>query len=276
MIKLTDVSFSYRRKKELFTNFSVELTPGHVHGLLGSNGTGKSTLLKIICGLLDPYSGNVEVMTYKPSRRQPALYRELFIVPEEFDLPAVSFRDYVRINKSFYPNFSQEALDLYVHEFEIDPRVGLDQISMGQKKRAQIAFALACNTPILIMDEPTNGLDIPAKGVFRRLVASYADPQRTVIISTHQVRDVENLIDNVVIIDSQGIVLNRTTEQIESKLYFGPVKADDPGMLYGEEGLHGWCGVAENPDERPSKIDLELLFNAALRQRDRIDSVLNR
>lgn len=248
---------------------------GYIHGLLGSNGIGKSTLLKIVCGLIEPLSGSVETLSHKPSERQPSLYRELFMIPEEFELPAISFRTYMNVYKQFYPNFSDADIGLYMSELYVDPQVRLDLISMGQKKRALIAFALACNTRLLIMDEPTNGLDIPAKSAFRRMIASYVDQDRTVVISTHQVRDVNNLIDNVVILDHEGIVLNCTTEQIETRLSFGPVQKETPGLIYSEEGLRGTCGVMENQTGQASKVDLDLLFNAVLQQRDKMSAVFS-
>ncbi len=236
MIRIENLSFGYRQRPELFRDFSLDLQPGHIHGLLGRNGTGKSTLLKLICGLLYPRGGAIDVLGQDPAGRRPSLYGELFLVPEEFSLPAVTFREFVRITAPFYPNFSHEALERYTAEFGIAPDHRLDRVSMGQKKIAYIAFALAAGTRLLILDEPTNGLDIPAKSVFRRLIAEWVDDQKTVLISTHQVRDIEHLIDRVVVIDNAGIVLNASTDTIVERLWFGLVPAGQT-PFYAEESL---------------------------------------
>lgn len=273
MIQFEHVDFGYRPKRALFTDLSLELRPGHIHGLLGSNGMGKSTLLKLACGLLTARGGRVSVQGHDPQRRRPDLFSHLFFVPEEFALPPIRFSTYVRCMAPFYPDFSDEMLRAYMWELELSDDQRLDRLSMGQRKRAQLAFALACNTPVLLLDEPTNGLDIPSKRVFRKLLASYADQGRTVVISTHQVRDVDNLIDNVVILDRRGVLVNATTEALTRALRFATVgEGDQP--IYAEEGLQGLIGVMENPSGRDSKLNLELLFNAAVKQPERIRELL--
>jgi ABC-2 type transport system ATP-binding protein len=272
MIRIENLSFGYRQRPELFRDLSLDLTPGHVHGLLGRNGAGKSTLLKLICGLLHPRGGAIDVLGRDPAARQPALYGELFFVPEEFALPAVTFREFVRISAPFYPNFTYAALNHYAGEFGIDPAHRLDRVSMGQKKIAYFAFALAAGARLLILDEPTNGLDIPAKSIFRQLVAGWTNDERAVLISTHQVRDVENLIDRVTILDGTGIVLSASTEAIAGRLRFGPVP---PGArsFYAEESLNGPFGVMPNPDGHTSRVSLELLFNAAMQERAAVSAL---
>lgn len=204
MVTIKNLVFGYSRKEPLLNNLSLEIDSGHIYSILGSNGTGKSTLLKIICGLLTPQSGSVTTLGMIPDQRRPSMYSELFVIPEEFEMPSLTLRRYVAANAPLYPHFSGEAFAHYTGEFDLLPDTRLDRLSMGQKKRALIAFALACRPALLIMDEPTNGLDITAKGVFRRLLASYADEQHTVILSTHQVRDIENLIDHLLILDGRG------------------------------------------------------------------------
>ncbi len=110
MIRIENLSFGYRQRPELFRDFSLDLQPGHIHGLLGRNGTGKSTLLKLICGLLRPRGGVIDVLGHDPTRQQPALYGELFLVPEEFSLPAVTFREFVRITAPFYFKFKEKQI----------------------------------------------------------------------------------------------------------------------------------------------------------------------
>ena len=258
---LHDVSFTLRR--------------GEILGLVGESGTGKTTLLKLVSGLLFPSQGTVRVGGLDAARREAAFYRELFFVPEEFVLPAITLRRYGEVNAPFYPDFSFRQFGEYLQEFSLECNLRLDRLSMGQRKRVQLAFALACNTPVLLLDEPTNGLDIPSKRVLRKLLAGYADERRTVVVSTHQVRDIEGMIDNVVILDSRGVVLNRTVEEISGRMWFGPVEASDHA-IYAEEGIDGLRGILENPAGSDSRPDLEMLFNAAVSEREAVRQLFDR
>ena len=275
MIKTESLNFGYTSRCKVLNNISLTLGEGHIHGLLGCNGIGKTTLLKIICGIMRPDSGSVSVDGIDPMLREPQMFRELMIIPEEFDLPNVSLERYAKIASPFYPRFDMGAMRHYCQELNVDPRERLHSISMGQRKKAYIAFALACNVRILLMDEPTNGLDIPSKSIFRRLIASYVDEQRMVVISTHQVADVESLLDNIVILDSRGVALAATTTEICSKLKFGRAKAGDE-VLYSETTIAGDMAVMANTEDEDTQLNIELLFNAVTSDRTTINELFNR
>lgn len=275
MIHLQNISFGYGKGRPLFCDLSMQLREGYIHGLMGINGTGKTTLLKIICGMIAPKQGTVTINDINPLLHKPSLYKNIFFVPEEFDFPAISFDNFVKSHSVFYPDFSQEALNYYAGNFEVYATKRLDRLSMGQRKKALLCFAMACQTKLLIMDEPTNGLDIPSKLTFRHLVAGYADDRKTVIISTHQVQDIENLIDNVVIVDEKGLLMNKTTEEITEKLFFGVSGQSDGSQFYAQETLKGLYGVSENKKCRESKINLEVLFNAGYKNREKIFEIIN-
>lgn len=274
MIRLENVSFGYRRGK-LFGNLDLELRRGAVYGLLGKNGAGKTTLLKLIAGLLFPQKGKIEVLDRVPKKRQPGFLSQVFMLPEEFDLPRMDMDEYARVYGCFYPDFSREQLSNLMREMEVAEDHPFHQMSFGQKKKAYIAFAIACNTPLLIMDEPTNGLDIPSKSAFRRVIASVADEQRTIIISTHQVRDLDLLIDSVVILDDSKILLNATTAEIAEKLQFVHLEENQPS-LYSEQTIHGRWGLLRNESGAESQLDMELLFNAAIANPVGIKQLFNR
>lgn len=135
-----------------------------------------------------------------------------------------------------------------------------------------ISFALATNTRLLIMDEPTNGLDIPSKSIFRKLLAQAATAERLVILSTHQVRDLHSLIDAVVILEQGKILLNASTEKISEKLVFqkGNEAALSNEIIYSEVNAGVKNIVAENTACSESQVDLELLFNAVLANQEKI------
>ena len=267
MLEIKNLTYKYGgSKQEVFTDFNLSLSENCIYGLLGKNGTGKSTLLYLISGLLRPTQGEIHVDDFLSSDRRPEMLRDMFIVPEEFNLPAMTLAKYVRLNKVFYPNFSQTLLEECLSDFELDKDLKLNALSMGQKKKVFMSFALAANTKWLLMDEPTNGLDIPSKTQFRRVIARCMSDERTIIISTHQVHDVESLLDHVVILDRSRLLLNASMTEITDRYTFSfrqPSEMTDD-VLYAEPSLQGTAVVAPRKKENEeTTVNLELLFNAA-------------
>jgi ABC-2 type transport system ATP-binding protein len=265
MINVNNISFKYAGQRNLvFDNFSLELEANNIYGLLGKNGTGKSTLLYLISGLLRAKKGTVSFDGIETKKRRPETLSEIFIVPEEFDLPAMSLNEYVRINEPFYPRFSREVLEACLVDFELTTDVKLNALSMGQKKKVFMSFALAAGTKLLLMDEPTNGLDIPSKSQFRKVVAQHMTEDRTLIISTHQVHDVESLLDHVLILSRQKLLLDASVADLTEKYTFEyrtPDEMDD--VIYAEPSLQGNAVIAPRKADSPeTQINLELLFNA--------------
>ncbi|MGN1236875.1 MAG: ATP-binding cassette domain-containing protein [Bacteroidaceae bacterium] len=213
MIRFENVRFAYKKSRPVFDGLSFELGEGKICGLLGSNGAGKSTMLYLMSGLLRAGGGLIEVDGMKVSERKAAMLSRMFLVPEEFDLPSVSLENYLNMIKMFYPLFSDELFKKCLDGFELDPYLNLGSLSMGQKKKVFICVALAANTKYLLMDEPTNGLDIVGKSQFRKVVVSGMTDEKTVLISTHQVYDVERLLDHLVVIDHSRILYNKPLEE---------------------------------------------------------------
>ena len=276
MIKAEAVSFTYK-KKQVFTDFSLSVETGKVCGLLGKNGAGKSTLLYLMTGLLIPQKGKVTYNGENASARKPSVLKEMFIVPEEFELPKMSLKKYLAANRGFYPNFSEEDLKNNLAHFELDSDINLGALSLGQKKKVFMSFALATNTPLLIMDEPTNGLDIPGKSQFKKFIASKMTDERTIIISTHQVQDVEKLIDQVIIIEGNKTLLNASVNEITRKLLFanGEATVDSATALYSTPSIQGHNAIYSNNEEAETELNLETLFNATLANPERINSLFN-
>lgn len=275
MIAIKNLTFGYKARCNVLNDITLELGEGHIHGLLGCNGIGKTTLLKLICGIMRPDSGSVRVVGFDPMERRPEMFADMLIVPEEFDLPNMSLECYASMMKPFYPRFDHGSMRRYAEELKVNTEDKLYRMSMGQRKKAYIAFALACNVRILLMDEPTNGLDIPSKSIFRRLLASYVDEERMVVISTHQVADVESLLDNIVILDTEGVALAATTTEICGKLKFGRAKEGDE-VLYKEATIAGDVAVMANNDDEDTQLNIELLFNAVTANRAAICEYFNR
>ena len=208
MIEIKDVTFAYRSHQPVLDGFSLQFARGGIYGLLGKNGTGKSTLLYLMMGLLRPQKGEVTIDGIWASQRRPEVLGEMFLVPEEYDLPPISLQKYVSAVRPFYPRFSQELLEKSLQNFEMTRDINLGQLSMGQKKKVYMSVAIASGTRYLLMDEPTNGLDILSKSQFRKAIIDSMTDDRTVIVSTHQVHDVERLLDHVCIIDRNRVLLN--------------------------------------------------------------------
>ena len=208
MISIQNVKFGYRSHQEVLDDFSLDFAKNGIYGLLGKNGTGKSTLLYLMMGLLRPQKGSVTIDGISASLRRPEVLQEMFLVPEEYDLPRISLKKYVKSIKPFYPRFSDELLEKSLANFEMTSDIDLGSLSMGQKKKVYMSLALATNTRYLLLDEPTNGLDILSKSQFRKAVIEGMNDEKTIIVSTHQVHDVERLLDHVCIIERNKVLLN--------------------------------------------------------------------
>ncbi|WP_114782178.1 ABC transporter ATP-binding protein [Botryobacter ruber] len=267
MITLQDVQFSYKKNKPLFDHLNLTLQPGFIYGLLGKNGAGKTSLLKHIAGLLYPDAGVCNIFGYEAQARNPEMLQDIFLVPEEFALPGVLPASYVKLHAPFYSKFNYEQLNRYLAEFDIPTDTKLANMSYGQKKKFLISFALATNARLLILDEPTNGLDIPSKSQFRKIMASALDEEKVVIISTHQVRDLENLIDNVVVLEKGHIIFNRNIAEISERMAFehNLRGVDETEILYAEDMQGRRAGIVKNQSGLETRVDLELLFNGIVK-----------
>lgn len=266
MIEIQNIKFSYNSKSApVFDNFCLRLEQNKVIGMLGENGTGKSTLLYLLMGLLRPSEGQILVDGADMSRRQCKTLQKMYIVPEEFTLPQMRFVDYVETYRHFYPTFSDDILQRCMEEFHLPLDVRIDQLSMGDKKKVLMSFALATNVRYLLMDEPTNGLDVPSKKQFRKVIATTMTEERTLIIATHQLHDVEALLDHVLILQRSQLLLNESVEALCEKYTFG-IRSNDAltdNVLYTERTSQGNATLSlRQPDDEETQLSLELLFNA--------------
>lgn len=278
MLSINNCTFNYRRKGEPTINdFSLDLHEGGVYGLLGSNGAGKTTLLQLICGLLTPESGEITFDGISTRLRRPATLENMMIVPEEITLPALKLDSFIKLQSKFYPNFSDTDMSRHLDTFGLERDIRLDKLSMGQKKKVALAFAMACNTKLLLMDEPTNGLDIPAKSAFRRFIAESMSDEKIFVISTHQVRDVNRILDHILIMDNRKVLLDRTVAEIQNKMIF--TDTTDPELIsqsiYSVSGLGGSSVILPNKTGEDSEINIELLFDFATKESEKLNSYLN-
>ena len=267
MIEINNLAFSYGPKTVL-RNISLKVSEGSIYGLLGENGVGKTTLLTLLCGLKKPQAGTIRVDGRDPFDRQPSLLSDQFYLPDEVTPVHAKAVDFAKENGVFWPGFDMDKFLTILAELEVDSQQRMDQMSAGQLKKAWISFALACNAKYYYLDEPTNGLDIPSKAQFRKAVTKYTAEDSTIIISTHQVRDLENIIDPIIILDNQAVLVNASMEEIASKLFFDYGTELHPGALYLEQTPGGCIQVYPNATGEESKVNVEAFFNTVHAHKD--------
>ena len=269
MITIKNMDFGYKNQN-VFKNISLNFEKGNIYGLLGENGVGKTTLLKLISGLQKPTAGDCLVDEVAPFNRWPETMQKIFFISEDFAIPEGTPINNIKELAPFYPNYNEAQFMELCKEMEVDPTRKYAELSFGQQKKCLIATALALNTDYLLLDEPTNGLDIPSKTLFRQVIAKHSNENRTIIISTHQVKDVENLIDPIIILDHDEVLLKATFRTITEKLYFDYGMEKDDSALYSEMIPGGYVNVTRNPEGVDSKVSVEILFNTVMKNKETI------
>ena len=274
MIQIDNLAFSYG-STEVLRNITMSLEPGKIYGLLGENGVGKTTLLTLLCGLKKTQAGTITTDGHNPWKREPVLLQDQYYLPDEVAPVNDKALAWGKATGKFWPKFSAANFEAILREFEVEPDQKMNAMSAGQLKKTYIAFALAVGVRFLFLDEPTNGLDIPSKAQFRSALMKYTAEDATIVISTHQVRDLENIIDPIIILDRQDVLLNASLEQIADKLYFDYGVTLHPDSLYSEQLPGGFIQVLPNTEKRDSKVNIEALFNTVHKHKELVKSLFN-
>lgn len=272
MITIENTSYGYKSNPLIFNNISLEIGNG-IYGLLGENGVGKTTLMHLICGLLFPKNGKCSIDGRNTAERQPGALNRYFFLPEEMQMPTESIVSFAARHSVFYPHFNQEEFELNLEELKIDRKQKLSSISYGQQKKAMLAYAFALHTPYTLLDEPTNGLDITSRQALKRIISRSMDDESTLLISTHQAHDFENLLDHLVILGKGEILLNRSLDEISNRLLFARTDILPEESIYSEENLSGYFSIIPNEDGEENTPDIELLYKAVLQQPEKIQSM---
>ena len=274
MLKVDKISFSYGNTPCL-EKISLNLEEGKIYGLLGENGVGKTTLLTLLSGLKNVQTGTIDVDGFTPYKRDPEFLSSIFYLPDEVTPVNTTAVSFAKEKGRFWPCFSQEKFMEIMQIFEMDLQQKMNAMSAGQLKKTWIAFALACSTKYLFLDEPTNGLDIPSKAQFRRAIMAYTSEDSTIVISTHQVKDLENIIDPIIILDKRDVLLNASVEEITSKLYFDYGTTLNPDSLYTEQLPGGFIQVYPNAAGEESKLNVEALFNTVHKHKELVKGIFS-
>lgn len=272
MITIENTSYGYKSNPLIFNNISLEIGNG-IYGLLGENGVGKTTLMHLICGLLFPKNGKCSIDGRNTAERQSEGLARYFFLPEELQMPTESIASFAARHSVFYPHFNQEEFDLNLEELKINRKQKLSSVSYGQQKKAMLAYAFALHTPYTLLDEPTNGLDITSRQALKRIISRSMDDKSTLLISTHQAHDFENLLDHLIILGKGEILLNRSLDEISNRLLFARTDILPEESIYSEENLSGYFSIIPNEDGEENTPDIELLYKAVLQQPEKIQSM---
>lgn len=275
MIEIKNLDFSYPRKHQVYKNLNLSIEEGAVYALLGLNGAGKTTLLNLIAGFLIPQEGKCKVFGYESTKRKPEMLQEIFLVGDTSEFPNMRVKEFCGLYSDFYPRFDQDFLNNCISEFGLSGDSSLKRLSFGDKRKVVLSFALATKCKLLMFDEPTNGLDIPSKATFRKLVASTLGDNQTIIMATHQVRDLANLMDRIIIEHKGKILINEPIDLIAEKLSFGLTaeQITNGDLLFKSDGFNQNETVSVNRTHQQGLVDIELLFNAAIAQPTEISKI---
>lgn len=272
MIKIENISYGYKSKRPIFNNISLEIGTG-IYGLLGENGIGKTTLLHLLCGLLFPWKGECSINGRNTAKRSPENLSNYFFLPEEMQIPDKSIRNFANKHSVFYPHFNREEFEQNLEELLIDGDQKLTTVSFGQQKKAMLAYALALHTPLTILDEPTNGLDITARQSLKRIISRSLDEDSTLLISTHQTHDIENLLDHLIILGKGEILLNSSLDEISSRLLFAHTSQLPEEYIYSEQDLSGYFSILPNEKGEENTPDIELLYKTVIQYPEKVRKI---
>ena len=281
MIAFQSMSFRYG-KRPLFEGLDLDLEPGSIFGLLGLNGAGKTSFLKLAAGALRPQGGEISVFGRNPSERSAEGLADIYFVPEDPWLPPITSSAWIERYASFRPAFDRSRFEKLLDELALEDDKVLTKYSYGQRKKFALAAALSSGAHALLLDEPTNGLDIPSKAQLRRILAESADPSRVVVVSTHQVRDLENIIDPVIIVHGGKVLFRLSSEELGERLFTRHLSSlEGQAIVYAERDALGWSALLAKPSAPGSveggetgPADLELVFDAAIAAPERLEAAL--
>lgn len=270
MISIQSLSYSYSKGREILKNITLELIPGNIYGLLGLNGEGKTTFIKLIEGLLIPKQGEILLGNLSSKSRSVKYFDQVFFLPDQSKLPDMKISDFGRIYGGFYSKFNYQEYEKNIYSFNIQGNQQLRGLSLGQHRKVHIAFALACNTPVLLMDEPSNGLDIPSKSIFRKLLAKYMTEEKIFVISTHQIRDVDTLLDHLLILKQGELVMNKSLFELSNEYRITKDLQNDEEIIFQHSELDDPIYLVKNNQKIDKKLDIEFLFNAIVQSNQTI------
>lgn len=255
VVALEDVNLTFQENK--------------IYGLLGRNGAGKSTLLNAITNKIFPTSGDILVDGEKVLENEKALSKIYCMSEQTFYPDNMKIKDVFKWSKEFYPDFDHEYAIELTKKFDLKINKAIKSLSTGYNSIFKIIVALSCNAPVILLDEPVLGLDANHRDLFyKELINSYSENPRTIIISTHLIEEIADLIEEVVIIKQGKILINESAEKVKLMGYGVSGKASDVDEFIKDKevlsvdvlgGLKTAYLLGEKPREISSLLDVSTL-----------------
>jgi ABC-2 type transport system ATP-binding protein len=208
-------------------NIDIDIPPGRIVGLIGPNGAGKTTALKAILGLAT-YDGELSVLGKNPSTQRAALMEEVCFIADVAVLPRwIRVHQLIEVTEKLHPGFSRERCMKYLGKTKVRLDHKVKQLSKGMVTLLHLAIVSAIDAKLLVLDEPTLGLDIIHRKDFHtRLLDDYLDEDRTILITTHQVEEVEHILTDLIFIKDGRIALESTMEDVQERFFSVEVEPD--------------------------------------------------
>ena len=215
LLECRNLCKSYVSGIPVLNNFNLTLNRGHIVGLLGPNGSGKTTLIKLINGLLTPTSGEVLINGYKPGVESKSVISYL---PERTYLEAQNdVKSLIELFTDFYSDFKPERALMMLQNLNIPVNAKLKTLSKGTKEKVQLILVMSRDASLYILDEPIAGVDPAARDYIIRTILNNYNPEATLLICTHLIQDIENILDEVVFLKYGSVILHSTVDEIRSK-----------------------------------------------------------
>ena len=267
VITVRDLTCRFKNKVAL-DSVSLEARAGRVFGLVGENGAGKTTLMKHLLGSLTPQSGEVRVLGSEPTRDPVSVLAKIGYVSEDRDLPRwMRINELLRYTAAFFPDWDQTYAEAMLEQFNLDPTARVRNISRGELAKAGLLLALAHRPPLLLLDEPSSGLDaVSRREILAVVVRSVAEEGRTVVFSSHLLDEVERVADDVAMIHHGKVVLNDSMDAIKAAHQRRIVRFAEPvnvfpkgdGVVFAEGEGRDWS-VITHGDAAESRANLHAL-----------------
>jgi ABC-2 type transport system ATP-binding protein len=252
VVEIKNVTRRFGAKTAL-DNVSLTLPRGIVFGLVGANGAGKTTLIKHVLGLLGAQAGSVRVFGLDPVADPAGVLSRIGYLSEEHDLPGwMTVRELLRYQQAFFPNWDPAYAEELCGRFELDAAAKVKNLSKGQRARAGLLTALAHRPELLVLDEPSSGLDpLVRRDILEAIIRAIADEGRTVLFSSHLLHEVERVSDHVTMINKGRIVFSAPLDDIKEThrcltLRFTEARSRPPelaGVLTWAGTGHEWTAV---------------------------------
>lgn len=214
--------------KKILNDVSFTIEKGKIVGLIGPNGAGKTTLLRCLLGLAK-YHGDISILGLDPLKQRAELMRDICFIADTAVLPPwIKVKQVVSYMQDVHPNFNREKAEEFLEKTRIEPNQRINQLSKGMVTQLHLALVMAIDAKLLVLDEPTLGLDILyRKHFYEQLLNDYFDENRTILVTTHQVEEIEAILSDLIFIRDGEFILNTSMESLSEQFVEVEVTADN-------------------------------------------------